>query len=283
MLRRLARVLVVVSLGALASSASADGQPLSGDRFYEVRGVRLYTQVRGAGPPIVFLHGGVHFFDNTFARQAAYFATFRTVIGIDQRGHGHSPDNEQPFSYREMAEDTAALLQQLGVAHADIVGHSDGANVGLLLARYHSELVRRLVVSGANLRGDLDGEQAYERARTMPAAQAAAGLPPHFRDDYIRVSPDGEDHWLTVVAKSVALWSTRVVLDRVELGAIQMPVLVVAGDHDFAPLEHTIDIFRGLPKGQLWILPKTGHATMLEHPGDFNSLTRAFFEQADAR
>jgi len=159
------------------------------------------------------------------------------------------------------------------------VGQSDGGNVGLLLARYHPELVRRLVVSGASIRGDHDGVEAYERSRQRSPEQLAANLPQWFHDDYVGVSPAGEQHWLTAVAKSEELWLTRVVLEQRELGAIQAPVLVMAGGHDIVPLEHTIEIFRGLRKGQPCILPATGHGTELERPEDFNRMTRAFPEQ----
>src|SRR3954469_7489840 len=122
---------------AFATCAASPSEPAASNRVYEVRGIKLYTETFGHGPPVVFLHGGLHFFDNSFAHQRDYFAAFRTVIGIDQRGHGHSPDNSAPFNYEGMAADTAALIKQLGLGPVDVIGHSDGADVGLLLARDH--------------------------------------------------------------------------------------------------------------------------------------------------
>ena len=81
----------VVALAPLA--AIADGSNGT-QRYYEVNGARLYTQIYGRGPPIVFLHGGMVFFDDRFDKQRDYFSAFRTVIGMDQRGHGHSPDGQ---------------------------------------------------------------------------------------------------------------------------------------------------------------------------------------------
>ncbi len=244
--------------------------------------MKLYAEITGSGPPIVFLHGGLSFFDSAFAAQKLYFSAFRTVVGIDQRGHGRSPDVDRPFSYREMAEDTAALLRKLGLGPVDVVGHSDGGNIGLLLARYHPELVRRLIVSGANVSGDFNGIVNYLRFRWMSNEVFAAGFPAMFRRDYVRVSPDGDQHWPTVVAKTKELWSTWSLLDAADLAAIRIPVLVMAGDRDVISVEHTIKIYRALPKGQLCILPGTGHETMKERPDDFNRLTRRFIEQADS-
>jgi len=127
--------------------------------FLRGTGAKLYTQMYGHGAPIIFLHGGTVFFDNSFTNQRDYFATYRTVIGIDQRAHGHSPDGAWPLSYKMMADDTATIIEQLGLGPVDIVGHSDGTDLALILARDHPQLVRRLVISGANLRADLTPEE----------------------------------------------------------------------------------------------------------------------------
>ena len=277
------RVAFTASVGFIALSGFSGAAGVDSGRLYEVGRARLYVETSGAGPPIVFLHGGLSFFERSFAGQKSYFSTFRTVIGIDQRGHGHSPDNEQPFSYRQMADDTATLIRQLNLGPVDVVGHSDGGNVGLLLARYHPGLVRRLVISGANIRGDFGGIAQYIRNRWMSAEKFTAGLSSSLRRDYARVSPDGERHWPAMATKTKELWSTWVVLRPEDLSAIQIPVLVMAGDHDLIPLEHTIEIFRGLPKGQLCILPGSGHDTMKERPEEFNRLTREFLEEPAVR
>ena len=270
-------LLVLVDTAAVAGGLAT--QP-GGGQLYDVNGVRLFVEISGKGSPILFLHGGLSYFDEAFAAQKAYFATFRTVIGVDQRGHGHSPDTDQPFSYHQMAEDTAALLRQLQVGRVDVVGHSDGGNVGLLLARYHPELVRRLVISGANSRADYDGLLAYLRFRFSSDERFAAGVPSSERDLYVRVSPDGARHWPTILSKTKALWATRVVIDATDLAAIHIPVLVMAGDHDVIPIEQTVEIYRQLPHAQLLILPATGHATMRDRPEEFDRLTREFLEGA---
>jgi len=267
---------VALALAAHAALAAGASNAGAGGRYVETGGSRLYVQTSGQGPVLVFLHGGLGSFDTSFPAQKAYFSAFRQVVGIDQRGHGHSPDNDQPFSYGQMAEDTAAVIRALGVGPVDIVGHSDGGNVGLLLARRHPELVRRLVISGANARGDFDGTLAYLRSRLQSSASFGAALPPDMRAAYERTSPDGASHWPTMVAKTKDLWETRIVIDDEDLHAIGIPVLVMAGDHDAIPLAETARIFRALPNGQLCILPATGHNTMGERPEEFNRIVQVF-------
>jgi pimeloyl-ACP methyl ester carboxylesterase len=168
---RINRRYLIAALALVPAAAYADG-PAGTQHYVEVRGAKLYTQIYGRGPPIVFLHGGMGFFDISFAKQRDYFATYRTVVGIDQRGYGHSPDGPWSLSYQMMADDTAAVIDQLGLGPVDIVGHSDGANLALLLARDHPEMVRHLVISGANIRVALSSvEDNAEIFRDLPNGQ----------------------------------------------------------------------------------------------------------------
>jgi hypothetical protein len=81
---------ILTAVFALAPAAAYPDSPSGTQRYVEVRGAKLYTQIYGRGLPIVFLHGGMAFFDNSFAKQRDYFATYRTVVGIDQRGYGRT-------------------------------------------------------------------------------------------------------------------------------------------------------------------------------------------------
>lgn len=271
---------VLMDVAALAEDT--DGT----HRYYSVNGARLYVETVGHGAPILFLHGGLMSFDTAYAKQREYFAARHQVIGIDQRGHGHSPDGPWELSYQLMADDTAAVIQAAKVGPVDVVGHSDGANIALLLARDHPELVRRMVISGANLRG-LPPEQ-FEARKQLPAAQfeervekMAASLPPSFRADYAAVSPDGAGHWMAMVTKCYWLWAQPIVIRPDDLKKNQSPVLVVAGDHDFTSIEETTEIFRGLPHGQLFLVPGTGHGTYQNRPQLVNLAMGEFLDAAD--
>jgi pimeloyl-ACP methyl ester carboxylesterase len=276
----------IISAVAALAAATATAAAASGtQRYIEVRGARLYTQIYGHGPPVLFLHGGMVFFDNSFAKQRDYFASFRTVIGIDQRGHGHSPDGPWSLSYKLMADDTAAIIEQLGLGPVDVVGHSDGADLALILVRDHPQLVHRLVISGANIRVALSAEEK-QRAQWSPQQLAAhlretaASLPPWFLSDYTRVSPDGPDHWMKLMAKCYDMWLQPVVIEPADLRNISLPVLVMAGDHDFTSVEENAEVFRDLPHGQLMIVPASSHGTFNQRPELVNLAIREFLDQA---
>jgi pimeloyl-ACP methyl ester carboxylesterase len=61
------------------------------------------------------------------------------------------------------------------------------------------------------------------------------------------------------------------------LGRLRAPCLIIAGDHDVIVPQHTLAIYQHLPYAWLWIVPNSGHATLVEHSADFNQQTDAFF------
>jgi len=237
----------------------------------------IYYEQFGIGRPVVLLHGGLHTIHLSFEKQIAPFAEQHQVIAIEQVGHGHSADIEGPFSYAQMAEDTAELLRQLNIANADFVGWSDGGIVSLLLARLHPALVRRIVISGANIRADGLSAKFLTYFRETPPDQIATDLS-DLRKVYEQTSPDGLDHWPIVVAKTANMMTTPVILEKSDLAAIQARVLVVAGDRDAIAVDHTLEIFESLPQAQLCILPGTGHDTFQQASDWLNPMMLAFLD-----
>jgi pimeloyl-ACP methyl ester carboxylesterase len=122
-------------LFALSSAPAGAREAAGTQRFLEAHGARLYVETSGHGPPVLFLHGRTMFFDSGFANQRDYFSGSHAVIGIDQRGHGHSPDDPWELSYAAIAKDTAAVIVQLQLGPVGVVGHSDGADIAVILRR----------------------------------------------------------------------------------------------------------------------------------------------------
>ena len=274
-------LLSTLILAVCMASAAAQVPP---GRFVEVRGARLYVETQGDGAPVLFLHGGLDHFDSAFGAQRDVFAASHRVVGIDQRGHGHSPDDVRPFDYREMADDTAAVLEKLALGPVDVVGQSDGADIALLLARDHPALVRRLVLASGNLRAGLSADELAQR-KTWTEVQIdawlhtmSASLPPPFQPQHVAATPDGAGHWWVLLRKSWALWQTPVVIAPADLARIQAPALVIAGDHDFVSIDETVEIWRALPHAQLLILPGTGHGTLQTQPEVANRLIEDFLK-----
>jgi len=257
MLARLAAALCCAVIAGACRDAHAAARllPARGTGHWaSVSGYRMYYEEYGRGRPLVLLHGGLSTIADSFARQIPVFARAHEVVAIEQVGHGHTPDARVAFSYEQMAEDTANLLRQLHLGAADLVGWSDGGVIALVIARRHPELVRRVVVSGANVTVDGQRPESVQQ---------------------LRDATDGRDA-TDVVGKVQRLWLTPVVLDRDDLAQITAPVLLVSGDRDAIRLEHTVEIFEALPHAQLCVLPGTGHDTFRTAAASLNPVILRF-------
>ena len=108
-------------------------------------GGELAYGVVGDGPPLVLVSGlsGVASFWDPLVPA---LAERRRVILHDHRGTGASSRCLIPYSVDRMAADVLALMDHLGVARADVMGHSTGGAIGQTLAVEHADRVGRLVL-----------------------------------------------------------------------------------------------------------------------------------------
>ncbi|MGW8632921.1 alpha/beta fold hydrolase [Streptomyces sp. NPDC055793] len=236
--------------------------------YADLPGVRTWYESEGAGDPLVLLHGGFCTNETWGAQRADLAAAYRVLLP-ERRAHGHTPDVDGPLTYQDMADDTVAFLETVVDAPAHLVGWSDGAVVALLVALARPDLVRRVVLIGANFRpaGECFVEPGMLDAMTPDSPDMA-----FFREMYEAVSPDGADHWPVVALKVIDMWRTQPALTERELGRVTAPTLVVTGDDDLMTLEHTTALYRALPDARLAVLPGTSHLVPLEKPALVNGL-----------
>jgi len=221
---------------------------------------KLYYETYGSGAPLLLLHGGGGSAQQ-FSNQIAYFEKTHFIVAPEQIGQGHTPDVRGPLTYSAMADDTAALLRQLNLKNVDVIGWSDGGILALMLAVRHPELVRRLVVSGANFAPEGIPRDELERMRKAD------------EDGDWERAIDGKLNHMQLVSP------TRDELSRELLGKIRSRVLVMAGDRDAIRLEHTVALYHTIPDARLCILPSTGHGTFIERPAWVNPIVQRFFEE----
>src|SRR5262249_54834874 len=121
--------------------------------YAPINGLNMYYEIRGAGEPLLVLHGAYMTID-LMGDLIPAMARNRQVIAEELQGHGHTGDIDRPLSYEQLADDAAALLARLGVDQADVYGYSLGGGVALQVGLRHPQLVRRLVVASASYRSD---------------------------------------------------------------------------------------------------------------------------------
>ena len=217
--------------------------------YVQLGDVHTYYEQDGAGQPLVLLHPGLadsRAFDPWIEELAPRFLVYRP----DRRGQGRTADVEGPISYRGMAEDTIAFLEQVVGGPAFLLGHSDGAPVGLLVALARPDLVRGLVLSGG----------VFHHHGWVPGAidldeESLA----FFAEYWGAVAPDGPEHFGVVKAKLDRMHREEPTLTPADLAGFAGPVLVMVGDADEIHIEHTIALHRSLPDAQLAVLPGSGH------------------------
>ena len=120
---------------------------LSKRSYALVNGLNMYYEIHGEGQPLVLLHGALSAIGTSFSKVLPQLSSTRQVIAVEQQAHGHTADIDRPLTYEQMADDTAALLQQLGFEKADLFGWSMGAGIALQIVIRHPEVVRKLVLA----------------------------------------------------------------------------------------------------------------------------------------
>jgi pimeloyl-ACP methyl ester carboxylesterase len=196
----------------------------------------------------------------------------------ERRGHGRTADVHGPITYEDMAADTVAFVEKRGIGPVHLVGWSDGAVIGLLVALTRPDLVLSLVFIGNPL--TIEGLPA--EMRPTLDQMSVDMLPPFLREMYAAVSPDGPEHFDVVWEKLAATIKALPYVDMSELEHLNTPVLVVAGDQDMITVEHAEAIRQKIPDAQLAIIPG-GHAVPLEKPALLAALIFDFLAKVSAR
>lgn len=224
-----------------------------------VNGIEMYYEVHGRreGVPLVLLHGGGSTIDVTFGRLMPVLAANRTVIAVEEQGHGRTSDREQPVTFESSADDVAALLEHLDVREADIFGFSNGASVGLHVAMRHPHLVRRLVFASSMTKRQGAVPELWE---FMDRAHFS-NMPQPLKDAFLRVNPDARQ-LRTMHDKDAARMRAFEDVPDESLREISAPTLIVSGDRDVVRPEHSVELARILPRARLLILPG-GHGDYL--------------------
>lgn len=227
--------------------------------YADVNGLHLYYEVSGEGSPLVLLHGGMLTIDLNFATLIPELEKRHTVIGVELQGHGRTADIDRPMTFPAFASDVVALLDQLGIDKAHVLGHSVGAGVALELAVSYPDRVRSIVpVSGSvdpsGSHPDLQDPSKFETSELMPTQEdfvamqeAWAKLSPH---------PDKFNEVMMKTGNTTAAWSGWT--DE-QLAGITAPTLIVLGDRDFTVVEHGAEMLAKIPGSQLAVLPGTTH------------------------
>ncbi len=194
--------------------------------YASVGDLKMYYEIHGTGRPLVLLHGA-------FMSATVYpaLAESRQVIAVDLQGHGRTADIDRPFTFAQMADDTAALLKRLEIEQTDIFGYSMGGKVGLAMAIRHPELVRRLAIYGAAYKSF---EESFPRdaLKVFKEITPETFAPKDLKEPYEKISP--APNWKGLAAKILESMKAFKGFSPEQMKAIKAEVFIGAGDHNDA-------------------------------------------------
>ena len=262
----------------------------------QIDGKVLEYEVRGAGEPVVLVHGA-HLADAFAPLLAEPALTERyQLILYHRRGFAGSTHAEDPLSIAQQAADCRALMDHLGVRRAHVAGHSYGGVIGLQLALDYPDMVHSLallepalmsVPSTPQLMEALGPiMQRYEAGDKMGAVddflQTVVG--PEYRSVLDRVLPGAfeqavadADTFFQIELPALGQWS----FTQAEAGRITQPVLAVLGadSHTLWPgwVEVHDLVQDWLPQSEAFVLEGATHGLQMMNPQGMAEGLAGFF------
>ncbi|CAH1689969.1 Alpha/beta hydrolase [Hyphomicrobiales bacterium] len=236
----------------------------------------LFVSIAGKtdGEPIILLHGGMGS-RNDFLPLAKHLSAEYRLVAIDSRGHGRSAMGGGSLTYHQLEQDIAAVLAELGLAEAGIIGHSDGGIVALRLAASGIVRPRFVVVVGVHwqMPADEPTREIYQGItvdewRGMFSEQVQNYEAENPAPDFVRLFDATKAMWLGNDDQAYPGASVR---------SITSPLLVVHGDEDFlVSRRQACDLVEQVEGARLLNLPFASHTVLEDSPEDVLPSLKAF-------
>jgi pimeloyl-ACP methyl ester carboxylesterase len=259
--------MVLVSVFVVAAPSPDQSVPANAPAekktgYASVNGLKMYYEISGTGKPAVYIHPAW-----SHAGAVPGLTRNRQWIAVDLQGHGRTADVDRPMTFEQNADDIAALLKHLEIEQADFFGDSFGGTLAVVMAVRHPRQVRRVASYGGTF-APLKGGSPLTADSDAIKRQ---------RENYQKVAPHPEQ-WPTLFAKVLDMGMKWKGFSREELQAIQAPVLIASGDHDFIPVEQYAEWSRLIPNAQLAIIPDASHFVLISEPERLLPTIAAFLD-----
>ena len=227
-------------------------------RYAQTEDAKIYYEVYGEGKPVFVFHGGGVGTPYEMGQMIDRLRQTYQVVVVSTRGHGRSEIGHTPLTYEQKAVDMLAVMREVTDAPATLLGFSDGAYSAYKVAALYPEAVERVVAIGA---GTL--RKGFFQAASLRVADMEV-LDKAFIEQQKNIMPEPErlqEFWTDYTD----FWSKTEVGAEV-LGAIQCPVLLIAGDEDdHAPIATMMEAEQMIPNARLCIVPKAWHTAFLDN------------------
>jgi len=233
----------------------------------------------------VLLHGAFMTITNNWTGWIGELSKTRKVIAVEMQGHGRTADVARDITQENLADDVAALLEQLKIPRADLIGYSMGGAVAMQCAIRHPDKVRKVVVISSVFRRDgmvKEGRDAISKLTADVFKSSPIEI------EYRKLGPT-PDEFPKFVKRMLASASKGNDMSADKLKATTAPMFFIHGDADGIRLEHVAEMFR-LKGGEihgdmkprsasrLAILPNTTHVTLMQRMPVIVPMVNDFFD-----
>ncbi|MBU2551146.1 MAG: alpha/beta hydrolase [Proteobacteria bacterium] len=251
----------------------------------QANGIEMYYEVHGRGRPLVFIMGLRRNAEWWYRQIPDLSAAFQVVV-FDNRGAGRTDKPAMDYSIPLFADDTAALLDGLGLDCCHVLGVSMGGYIAQELALRHPERVESLVLGCSSPGGELAVPMSPERREKFTAIE---GLTPeqilrkdmdiYFSEAFVRDHPDRIEEFIRISMRHyqpaeafVRQFEACLKHDTADrLGRIAAPTLIVHGDDDsLVPPVNSDILARLIPGSEKVLIPGGRHAFFMEFDEMFN-------------
>src|SRR5689334_12156716 len=225
------------------------------DIFYETFGDENTLR-----PPVLLIHGSTNDGPTDWSGVAPALAQHYRVLVPDCRGHGHSNNPNNSYSFKELANDAATFVRALGYERAHVIGHSNGGNVALVTVVEHPDIVQSCIPQAANA---FVTQYLIDREPGIFDPDRVARESPAWMNEMIELHSEvnGKDYWRTLLKITVDEIISEPNYTPEDLAKVKKPVLAIMGADDKvnAPDRHAQYIAENIPGAEAWVPEKTGH------------------------
>jgi len=269
--------------------------------------IDIAYKMLGKGDPILLFNGasdGMDAWDPSFLEG---LSSNHTVIAFDTRGIGNTTTGSKPYTYQQLANDSAGLLDALKIPKADVMGYSLGSYIAQQLAIMYPDKVNSLILVGSSCGGKdhtpkppeflkLQSEIVNKSLNNVSISQEEMkGLvSASLGSGWIRLHPESLENIPTLQQAKPGLspesmnnqnnvgkhWEDNANWSGAcdELAKTARPTLVITGtdDNQYQPHVNSLKIVEKIPGAWLVQIKNAGHAVMDQYPEEIGKILNTF-------
>lgn len=269
--------------------------------------IDIAYKVFGKGDPIIFHNGASDSMDAWDPSFLTGISSNHTVIVFDQRGIGNSTVGTKPYTYPQLANDTAGLLDALKIPKADVMGYSLGGHIAQAFTISHPEKVNRLILVATSCGGKegIPKPPEFKKLQNDVVNKSLHNIPITEEMKALTVASLGSG-WIKLHPESLAIPANTTSLQQLKPGLtpevankqknlgiwentnwsgvcdaeakLAKPTLVITGtdDNDYIPHGNALILASKIPGAWLVQIKNAGHAVMDQYPAEIAKIINTF-------